>query len=66
VEEVEAMLQEFVEDYRFDPTAAAVTFGIEVRDAKPSKWHVVVGDAGAALDGREISLLPGIPEAPMA
>jgi mannose-6-phosphate isomerase-like protein (cupin superfamily) len=42
--DVEQMLEDFVDDYRTDATARPITFGIEVRDASPARWHVVVGD----------------------
>jgi mannose-6-phosphate isomerase-like protein (cupin superfamily) len=39
---VEGMLQDFVDDYCMDPEARPITFGVEVRDAEPSRWRVDV------------------------
>lgn len=64
VESVETMLRGFVEDYRMDATAAPVTFGIEVRDADPSRWHVVVGERAAGASETPVRLMEGFPELP--
>jgi len=63
---VEQMIADFVADYRSDATARPVTFGIEVRDATPARWHVVVwpGEGGAAT--RPVDFAEGFPGEPVA
>jgi len=60
-----AMLQDFVTDYRTDPVAETpVTFGIRVKDAEPSEWHVVCEgkQEGATTSG--VTLHEGLPSEP--
>ena len=64
-EDVRAMLEDYVVDYRTDPTAAPITFGIEVHDADPPRWHVVVGAADGA-GARAVDLHEGFPDEPAA
>jgi hypothetical protein len=59
---VEALLRAFVDDFRADPFAdREVTFGIRVKDAEPSDWHVYV--AGRVGDDEEatVELAQGLP-----
>lgn len=61
---VEAMLTDFVEDYRSDGMARPIVFGIEVRDAAPAHWHVVVEEGDG--EAMSVTLHEGFPETPIA
>jgi hypothetical protein len=62
--DVEAMLADFAEDFRTDPTARAITFGVEVRDAVPARWHVYVGDRDGDTEC-PVEIAPGFPTEPV-
>jgi mannose-6-phosphate isomerase-like protein (cupin superfamily) len=65
--DVQSMLTDWVVDFRSDPTAAApVTFGIRVKDATPSDWHVVVAGKQTSDSLWSVELVEGFPEAPCA
>lgn len=61
---VESMLNDFVVDYRSDAMAKPLVFGIEVRDAKRPRWHVVIEESGG--EGMSVTLHDGFPETPSA
>lgn len=65
-EDVASMLQDYADDYRTDATAAPITFGIEVRDADPQRWHVVVGAMARDGASRIVELHEGFPDEPVA
>jgi len=62
---LEAMLRDFVQDYQHDPVAATpVTFGIRVKDAEPSDWHVVCTGKSESAEQAGVTLHEGFPETP--
>lgn len=57
---VEAILEEFVADFRLDPAAAeAVTFGVSVRGEGGGEWHVVVAGETNEAGESTVELRPG-------
>ena len=64
---VEEMLRDFVEDFRSDPFASTpVTFGVRVKDADPSEWHVYVGGREEGAREAVVELAEGPPFEPAA
>ncbi len=64
-ESVEDMLQDFVADFRADPSASQpFTFGIRVTDAARPDWHVYVGGKEAGDDEALVELVEGFPVDP--
>ncbi|MEM9085971.1 MAG: hypothetical protein AAGB23_08615 [Pseudomonadota bacterium] len=56
---IEPILERFVADYRKDPLAQSITFGIEVDGMR---WHVV---SRVGNDGREVELREGFGDQPI-
>ena len=64
---VESMLGDWVADFRHDPAASeAVIFGVRVKDAPDSDWHVVVGGEKTADGLWSVDLREGFPQDPCA
>ena len=64
-ESVEAMLQDFVEDFRSDPFAGEpFVFGIRVGDAENPDWHVYVGGREEGESEAIVELAEGLPPDP--
>ena len=63
--DVEEMLWDFVDDFCTDRQARPLVFGIEVRDAQPSRWHVVVEESEDGSGGHEAFLEPDFPDEPV-
>lgn len=62
--DVESMLLDFAEDFRSDPSAREVLFGVEVRDAEPSRWHVYVGNFEETVEP-VVEVIPDFPAEPI-
>lgn len=64
---VETMLTDWVVDFRSDPTAEVpVVFGVRVKDAQSSDWHVVVSGEKTSDGLWSVELGKGLPEVPCA
>lgn len=60
----EALLQEYASAYAEDRMAIhELSFGIEIRDVSPGRWHVTV-KPHADKPGAKVTLQPGFPETP--
>lgn len=65
--DVKPMLEDWVQDFQQDPFAeTAVTFGVRVKDAEPSDWHVVVSGEQDEAGHWGVTLAEGMPGEPSA
>ncbi len=63
--DVEKMLNDFATDFRTDPMAEGIIFGIEVRDAEQARWHVYVGDREDGESECPVEVVSGFPPDPI-